>query len=63
MSFPPLSLYHRYEISKDPERWLDINRNTGDIIAKRTFNMRSPHVKNNIYNAVVKATGQCIQRQ
>ncbi|XP_053173404.1 cadherin-15 [Scomber japonicus] len=48
----------RYEISRDPERWLDINRNTGDIIAKKSFNMRSPHVKNNIYNAVVKVTGQ-----
>ncbi|KAM7406023.1 hypothetical protein PAMP_000429 [Pampus punctatissimus] len=46
----------RYDISRDPERWLDINRDTGDIIAKRTFNMRSPHVKNNIYNAAVKVT-------
>ncbi|XP_071369428.1 cadherin-15, partial [Centroberyx affinis] len=46
----------RYEISRDPERWLDINRETGDISAKRTFNIRSPHVKNNIYNALVKVT-------
>ncbi|XP_037602608.1 cadherin-15 [Sebastes umbrosus] len=45
-----------YEISRDPERWLDINRETGDITARRTFNMRSPNVKNNIYNAVVKVT-------
>ncbi|XP_076011733.1 cadherin-15 [Genypterus blacodes] len=45
-----------YEISKDPERWLDINRDTGVISAKRAFNMRSPHVKNNIYTAVVKVT-------
>ncbi|XP_068430295.1 cadherin-15 [Clinocottus analis] len=46
----------RYEISRDPERWLEINRDTGDITAKRTFNMRSPNVKNNMYNAVVKVT-------
>lgn len=54
------ALCGRYEISNDPERWLDINKDTGDITAKRTFNMRSPHVKNNIYNAVVKVTGQFI---
>lgn len=52
------SLGDRYEISRDPEKWLDINANTGEITAKRTFYIRSPHVKNNIYNAVVKATGQ-----
>ncbi|XP_034536404.1 cadherin-15 isoform X2 [Notolabrus celidotus] len=46
----------RYEISKDPERWLDINEDTGDIRARRTFNMRSPHVKHNIYTAVIKVT-------
>ncbi|KAE8297197.1 Cadherin-15 Cadherin-14 Muscle cadherin [Larimichthys crocea] len=46
----------RYEISRDPERWLDINRDTGDITTRRAFNMRSPHVRNNIYNAVVKVT-------
>uniref|UniRef100_A0A3Q3K7B2 Cadherin domain-containing protein n=1 Tax=Monopterus albus TaxID=43700 RepID=A0A3Q3K7B2_MONAL len=44
----------RFEISRDPERWLDINRDTGDITARRTFNMRSPHVKNNVYSAIVK---------
>ncbi|KAF7664714.1 hypothetical protein LDENG_00167680 [Lucifuga dentata] len=46
----------RYEISRDPERWLDINRDTGDISVKKAFNIRSPHVRNNIYNAVVKVT-------
>uniref|UniRef100_H3CVJ9 Cadherin 15, type 1, M-cadherin (myotubule) n=1 Tax=Tetraodon nigroviridis TaxID=99883 RepID=H3CVJ9_TETNG len=46
----------RFEISRDPERWLDINRVTGDITAKRSFNMRSPHVRNNVYRAVVKVT-------
>nr|XP_019935451.1 PREDICTED: cadherin-15 [Paralichthys olivaceus] len=46
----------RYEIIRDPEKWLDIDRDTGDIRAKRTFNMRSPNVKNQIYTAVVKVT-------
>ena len=54
------SLCGRYEIIRDPEKWLDINRDTGDIRAKRTFNMRSPNVKNRIYTAVVKVTGQFI---
>lgn len=51
-------LYDRYEINRDPESWLDINRDTGDITAKRKFNMRSPHVKNSIYTAAVKVIGQ-----
>lgn len=55
-----LRLVGRYEISRDPERWLDINRYTGDITAKRSFNMRSPHVRNNIYRAVVKVTGRSV---
>nr|XP_015808828.2 cadherin-15 [Nothobranchius furzeri] len=46
----------RYEISKDPEGWLEIHRNTGDIKSKRNFNMQSPHVRNNVYTAVVKVT-------
>ncbi|XP_051235496.1 cadherin-15 [Dicentrarchus labrax] len=56
IAFDPDNSDLRYEISRDPERWLDINRDTGDLTAKRTFNMRSPHVRNNIYNAVVKVT-------
>ncbi|XP_068192407.1 cadherin-15 [Antennarius striatus] len=56
IAFDPDNSDLRYEIIRDPERWLDINRDTGDISAKRTFNMRSPHVKNNVYNAVVKVT-------
>ncbi|XP_026175776.1 cadherin-15 isoform X2 [Mastacembelus armatus] len=56
IAFDPDHSDLRYEISRDPERWLDINRDTGDITAKRTFNMRSSYVKNNIYNAVVKVT-------
>ncbi|XP_034737882.1 cadherin-15 [Etheostoma cragini] len=56
IAFDPDNSDLRYEISRDPERWLDINRATGDITAKRTFNMQSPNVRNNIYNAVVKVT-------
>ncbi|KAM3625481.1 uncharacterized protein V6R79_012699 [Siganus canaliculatus] len=56
IAFDPDNSDLRYEITRDPESWLDINRDTGDISAKRTFNMRSPHVKNNIYSAVVKVT-------
>ncbi|XP_059211631.1 cadherin-15 [Centropristis striata] len=56
IAFDPDKSDLRYEISRDPERWLDINKDTGDITARRTFNMRSPNVKNNIYNAVIKVT-------
>ncbi|XP_018538661.1 cadherin-15 [Lates calcarifer] len=56
IAFDPDNSDLRYEISRDPERWLDIDRDTGDIMARRTFNMRSPHVKNHIYTAVVKVT-------
>ncbi|XP_030581988.1 cadherin-15 [Archocentrus centrarchus] len=56
IAFDPDNSDLRYEISRDPERWLDINSDTGDITAKGTFTMRSPHVRNSIYNAVVKAT-------
>lgn len=56
IAYDPDNSALRYEISKDPERWLDINQETGDISARRTFNMRSPNVKNSIYTAVVKVT-------
>uniref|UniRef100_A0A8D3DKT7 Cadherin 15, type 1, M-cadherin (myotubule) n=1 Tax=Scophthalmus maximus TaxID=52904 RepID=A0A8D3DKT7_SCOMX len=56
IAFDPDNSDLRYEIGRDPERWLDIDRDTGDIRAKRTFNMRSPHVKKHIYTAVVKVT-------
>ncbi|XP_056267889.1 cadherin-15 isoform X1 [Pseudoliparis swirei] len=56
IAFDPDHSDLRYEMSRDPERWLEINRDTGDITAKRTFNMRSPNVRNNVYNAVVKVT-------
>uniref|UniRef100_A0A8C2DL54 Cadherin-15-like n=1 Tax=Cyprinus carpio TaxID=7962 RepID=A0A8C2DL54_CYPCA len=41
----------RFEIIQDPESWLAINHATGQITAKRSFNIRSPHVRNNIYSA------------
>ncbi|XP_028295295.1 cadherin-15 [Gouania willdenowi] len=56
IAFDPDNSALRYEIIRDPERWLDINRQTGDIVVKRALNMRSPHVRNNIYNAAVKVT-------
>ncbi|XP_058484743.1 cadherin-15 isoform X2 [Solea solea] len=56
IAFDPDHSDLRYEIIRDPERWLHIDSNTGDISAKRTFNMRSPHVKNHVYSAVVKVT-------
>ncbi|KAM6980486.1 cadherin-15 [Aplochiton taeniatus] len=43
----------RYEISKDPEKWLSINSETGEIVTRGTFNVRSPHVKDHVYSAVV----------
>ncbi|MEQ2280405.1 hypothetical protein AMECASPLE_019453, partial [Ameca splendens] len=46
----------RFQISKDPEGWLDIDRDTGNIFLRRSLNMKSPHVKNNIYSAVIKVT-------
>lgn len=56
IAYDPDNSELRYEISRDPERWLDIDGVTGDISVKRTFNMRSPHVKNNVYTAAVKVT-------
>uniref|UniRef100_A0A147AY32 Cadherin-15 n=1 Tax=Fundulus heteroclitus TaxID=8078 RepID=A0A147AY32_FUNHE len=46
----------RFEISKDPEGWLSIDGDTGDIYLRRSFNMRSPHVQNNIYSATITVT-------
>ncbi|XP_065117776.1 cadherin-15 [Paramisgurnus dabryanus] len=48
----------RYEIIQDPENWLYINHATGQISTSRNFNIRSPHVKNNMYSAVVKVIDQ-----
>uniref|UniRef100_W5KU62 Cadherin 15, type 1, M-cadherin (myotubule) n=1 Tax=Astyanax mexicanus TaxID=7994 RepID=W5KU62_ASTMX len=46
----------RFELSYDPERWLTINQETGEISLRKNFNIRSPHVKNNKYTAVVKVS-------
>uniref|UniRef100_A0A4W4GXV2 Cadherin 15, type 1, M-cadherin (myotubule) n=1 Tax=Electrophorus electricus TaxID=8005 RepID=A0A4W4GXV2_ELEEL len=46
----------RFEIIQDPERWLMINHETGEIRARKAFNIRSPYVRNNKYMAVVKVT-------
>ncbi|XP_029000609.1 cadherin-15 [Betta splendens] len=56
IAFDPDHSELRYEISRDPERWLEISRDTGDISARSAFNMRSLHVKNGVYHAVVKVT-------
>lgn len=56
IAYDPDNSELRYEISRDPERWLDIDGVTGDISVKRTLNMRSPHVKNSMYTAAVKVT-------
>ena len=47
----------RYDILRDPERWLEINKVTGDVSARRPFNIRSTYLRNGVYNAVVRATG------
>ncbi|KAJ8400473.1 hypothetical protein AAFF_G00395970 [Aldrovandia affinis] len=46
----------RYEIQYDPEEWLSIDPETGELATRKAFNMRSPHVTNNIYYAVVRVT-------
>ncbi|KAF4094365.1 hypothetical protein AMELA_G00014480 [Ameiurus melas] len=46
----------RFEITQDPEKWLSINHETGEISARKKFNIRSPYVKKNKYRAVLKVT-------
>ncbi|KAJ8339929.1 hypothetical protein SKAU_G00345620 [Synaphobranchus kaupii] len=46
----------RFYVQYDPERWLSINHQTGEIKARKKFNLQSPYVKNNIYYAVIKVT-------
>ncbi|KAF6715695.1 Cadherin-15 [Oryzias melastigma] len=55
-AFDPDNSVLSYEIFRDPEGWLDVDKLTGDISVKRAFNMRSPHVENNVYSAVVRVT-------
>ncbi|CAL8350810.1 unnamed protein product [Merluccius merluccius] len=56
LAYDPDQTGLRYDIVTDPERWLDVNKLTGDIITRRPLNIRSPHLKNGVYNAVVRAT-------
>lgn len=51
----------RFEITEDPEKWLLINRETGEISARNHFNIRSPYIRKNKYKAGVKVTdmGEC----
>ncbi|KAJ8247321.1 hypothetical protein GJAV_G00244960 [Gymnothorax javanicus] len=46
----------RFKVQYDPEGWLSINPETGEIKTRRKFNPRSPYVKDNIYHAVIKVT-------
>uniref|UniRef100_A0A8C8DK42 Cadherin 15, type 1, M-cadherin (myotubule) n=1 Tax=Oryzias sinensis TaxID=183150 RepID=A0A8C8DK42_9TELE len=55
-AFDPDNSELSYEIFRDPEGWLEVDRNTGDISVKRAFNMRSPHVEDNSYSAAVRVT-------
>ncbi|KAJ3593887.1 hypothetical protein NHX12_006220 [Muraenolepis orangiensis] len=56
LAYDPDQTGLRYDIFRDPERWLEVNKLTGDIIARRPFNIRSAHLKNGVYSAVVRAT-------
>ncbi|KAI5619757.1 cadherin-15 precursor, partial [Silurus asotus] len=46
----------RFEITHDPEKWLLINPETGEISAKKNFSLRSPYIKKSKYRAMVKVT-------
>uniref|UniRef100_A0A4W5RFF6 Cadherin 15, type 1, M-cadherin (myotubule) n=1 Tax=Hucho hucho TaxID=62062 RepID=A0A4W5RFF6_9TELE len=54
IAYDPDNAKLKYDILRDPEGWLIINHETGEITARKPFNVRSPHVKNNIYNAVIR---------
>ncbi|CAL8362189.1 unnamed protein product [Gadus morhua 'NCC'] len=56
LAYDPDQTGLRYDIIRDPERWLEINKVTGDISARRPFNIRSTYLRNGVYNAVVRAT-------
>uniref|UniRef100_A0A674E4Z1 Cadherin 15, type 1, M-cadherin (myotubule) n=1 Tax=Salmo trutta TaxID=8032 RepID=A0A674E4Z1_SALTR len=56
IAYDPDNAKLKYDILRDPEGWLIINHETGEIAARKPFNVRSPHVKNNIYNAVIRVT-------
>uniref|UniRef100_A0A4W5NB28 Cadherin 15, type 1, M-cadherin (myotubule) n=1 Tax=Hucho hucho TaxID=62062 RepID=A0A4W5NB28_9TELE len=56
IAYDPDNAKLKYDILRDPEGWLIINHETGEITARKPFNVRSPHVKNNTYNAVIRVT-------
>uniref|UniRef100_A0A8C7FVE3 Cadherin 15, type 1, M-cadherin (myotubule) n=1 Tax=Oncorhynchus kisutch TaxID=8019 RepID=A0A8C7FVE3_ONCKI len=56
IAYDPDNAKLKYDILRDPEGWLIINHETGEIAARKPFDVRSPHVKNNIYNAVIRVT-------
>uniref|UniRef100_A0A8C7U1Y5 Cadherin 15, type 1, M-cadherin (myotubule) n=1 Tax=Oncorhynchus mykiss TaxID=8022 RepID=A0A8C7U1Y5_ONCMY len=56
IAYDPDNAKLKYDILRDPEGWLIINHETGEIAARKPFNVLSPHVKNNIYNAVIRVT-------
>ncbi|XP_029497236.1 cadherin-15-like [Oncorhynchus nerka] len=56
IAYDPDNAKLKYDILRDPEGWLIINHETGEITARKPFKVRSPHVKNNIYNAVIRVT-------
>ncbi|XP_061078356.1 cadherin-15-like [Conger conger] len=56
IAFDPDNAKLRYEVQEDPEEWLSIDPETGEIRTQKAFNLRSPHVKNNVYYAVIKVT-------
>ncbi|KAJ7986042.1 hypothetical protein DPEC_G00346710 [Dallia pectoralis] len=56
IAYDPDNAALKYDILKDPEGWLDIDTETGDIRARKSFSIRSPHVKSNVYNAVIRVT-------
>uniref|UniRef100_A0A8C7G2S2 Cadherin 15, type 1, M-cadherin (myotubule) n=1 Tax=Oncorhynchus kisutch TaxID=8019 RepID=A0A8C7G2S2_ONCKI len=56
IAYDPDNAKLKYDILRDPEGWLIINHETGEIAARKPFNVLSPHVKNNMYNAVIRVT-------
>ncbi|KAL1007153.1 hypothetical protein UPYG_G00082740 [Umbra pygmaea] len=56
IAYDPDNAKLKYDILRDPEGWLIIDTEAGEIKARKSFNARSPHVKNNIYNAIIRVT-------
>ncbi|KAJ8343722.1 hypothetical protein SKAU_G00310510 [Synaphobranchus kaupii] len=56
IAFDPDHAKLRYDVQYDPEGWLSIDPETGELRTQTVFNLRSAHVKNSIYYAVIKVT-------